>query len=661
MAAEGNHATRRAALAEQLRRRPEDPDLMQELAQLEAADGRLEQAETLLRKAVGLGPRADTLEWLGAVLNRRGRFREALPCFREALDLEPGRGSAWNSAGEALGNLGRLDEAVEAFARAIRHQPALAQAHYNLGLVLRAQGRMEQALGPLARAAEIKPDFAEALQALGGLLQSLGRYGAAVRCFRQLARLRPDDPVAHTSLGAALQMSGDLEAARAAYEDALRAGPGFPDAHSNLGICWQGLREPDKAEACFRRALELDPDHQGALGGLAANLDRRGRYAEGYGLLEDRLQPERADPELLITAAQLLRHLGRSDDAVRLLEETLARSPALGAANRERLHFNLGDALDDIGRYDEAYDHYRAGNRLKPIRFDRDEYRRDVADLLQVFAPGWQARLPRADLETEAPLFVVGMPRSGTTLVEQILAAHPRVAGAGELTDLGQAAMDLAPGEGPRFPRALLRADREAMLRAAEAYLARIRTLAGEAERVVDKTPANHLFIGFIELLFPRARVIHCVRHPLDTALSCYFQNFSGQGIPFSYKLGDIAHYYNGYLATMAHWRAHSRLKLHEVVYEELVADLEGESRRLVAFTGLDWDPACLEFHKLDRLVATASHAQVRRPLYHSSVGRHWHYRAHLGPLLEALDWNAWRDSGFQARMPAEPETPEAG
>lgn len=638
----------RLALAD----RPDDPDLLWRLAALEADAGRLGAAAEALRTLAAAYPTPDVLERLGLVLNRLGRHREALPVLRRVLELQPARAVAWNSMGEALGNTGQIDQAVEAFARAVRCRPDFAHAHYNLGLALRAAGRNKAALGALRKATELSPEAPEPLQSLGHLLHSLGRYEPAIRCFRKLVELRPDDAAAHTSLGAALHMLGDLEAGRDAYQHALSLRPEYATAHSNLGHVYQSLRDPDRAEACFRRALSLAPDDESALAGLASNLDRRGRYTEAWEMLQDRLDPDRSDPELVITGADLQRHLGQPDRAAGILRRALSRKD-LTSSTLQRMHFTLGAACDAQGSFEEAFDHFRRGNEMKPVLFNRDEYEEDVARLLEVYGSGVGASMPRADDPDERPVLVVGMPRSGTSLVEQILACHPRVAGAGELIDLGRLAAGLGGGGGPRFPLSAAETRPETLVAAAREYSQVLSSVDETALRVIDKTPANHVFLGFVEQLFPRAHVIHCVRHPLDTALSCYFQNFAGQGIPFSYKLEDIVLYYNGYLRVMDHWRRHTRLAFHDVIYEELVSDQEPVSRELVAFLGLEWDPACLAFHQLDRTVATASHAQVRRPMYRSSLGRYRQYEPWLGPLLQGIDWQAWHATGFADRVDA--------
>ncbi len=640
----------RAALERSLEASPDDPEAALRLGQLEMSEGRLDLAETLFRKAVDGARSGEALEMLGLALNRRGRFQEAVKYLYEATRLDPGSARAWNSMGEALGNLGRPAEALDAFGRATRIEPGFAQAHYNAGLALRSLGKRDAAIQALRAAVRLKPDFAEALTSLGGLLHATGKYQGAIDCFRALVRLRPDSAVAHTSLGASAQMLGDLEMARSCYQRAVELAPNYPEAHSNLGTVYQGQREMELAEACFRRALEIDPDHPDALAGLAAGMDRQGRYEEALALIEPRLMD--GPVEMGITGVQILRHLGRTGDAARLLQELLRRE-GINAAEKQRLDFILGAVLDDLGRYEEAFAAYREGNSAKPVRFDRKEYREDVDRLLEVFSADQWPRLPRIGDESERPVFIVGMPRSGTSLVEQILSCHPLVAGAGELTEMGQAAIELGRDRGVRFPDSMLTTTEERLRRAAQTYLNRLHAASPDAIRVTDKTPANHLFIGFIQNLFPNARVIHCVRHPLDTCLSNYFQSFAGVGIPFSYDLGDLAVYYNGYLKVMEHWRTHAAIRMLEVVYEELVTDQERVCRDMVDFLGLGWDPCCLRFHESDRVVATASHAQVRRPMYRSSIGRFTHYEPWIRSLADAVDWAAWRRSGFAARVDA--------
>jgi len=651
MAADQSSARVKAALEQALETSPGNHEVALSLGRLEFVEGRLDRAEELFRQAAASGS-ARALAMLGLTLSRQGRYRQALQYLQEATRTEPGNAQAWNGLGEVLGNLGRTTEALRAFVLATRLDPVFAQAHYNAGLALRSLGNSRAAIQALRAALRVKPGFAEALHALGGLLHASGQYQAAVDCLRELVQIRPEDPEAHTSLGASAQMLGDLDTARRCYERAVELAPRYPEAHSNLGTVYQVQREVDLAETCFRRALDIDPANPDALGGIALCLDRRGNYTDALGMIETRLMD--GPIELGITGAQILSHMGRNEDALRLLEK-LSRRKGIQVAQKQRLDFVLGSVLDDLGRFGEAFAAYRAGNAAKPVYFDCDEFQRDVAQLLDVFSPERWAALPKIEDPSERPVFVVGMPRSGTSLVEQILASHAQIAGAGELVDLGQAAIELGRDRGERFPGSMLTASEDRLRQAAKRYLGRLDAASPEAIRVTDKTPSNHLFIGFIQNLFPKARVVHCVRHPLDTCLSNYFQDFAGIGIPFSYDMSNLVVYYNNYLKVMEHWRKHAAIRMIEVVYEELVTDTERVCREIVEFLGLQWDPACLRFHESDRIVATASHAQVRRPLYRSSIGRFRHYEPWIQPLIRDIDWDAWQRSGFADRVDAVP------
>jgi hypothetical protein len=305
---------------------------------------------------------------------------------------------------------------------------------------------------------------------------------------------------------------------------------------------------------------------------------------------------------------------------------------------RAYLHFHLGHLYDRTGEYDRAFSHFRQGNNLVQSPYDSDEHHRLVSSLIRAYDPASLATHPRATLPTEQPIFIVGMPRSGTTLVEQILTSHPRVYGAGELDDLSQiaAALPRTLGSAEPYPRCLDTLTQAQVDALAQQHLAKLAALSGNAPRVTDKMPLNFLNLGLIALLFPHARVIHCTRDPLDTCLSCYFCNFAGN-LPYTYDLAHLGQFYKEYTRLMRHWKKVLPVRMREVSYEQLVADPEAQMRALVAFCGLDWDGNCLEFHNTERAVMTASDVQVRRPIYNSSVGLWRRYEKHLAPLLEAL------------------------
>jgi len=304
------------------------------------------------------------------------------------------------------------------------------------------------------------------------------------------------------------------------------------------------------------------------------------------------------------------------------------------------LNFALAKAFNDCGHWDRAFDHYHRGNRLADVAFDPAASLAYVKAMIDTFTPEMLAARSSFGRESSRPVFIVGMPRSGTTLVEQIVASHPQVTGAGELDDLrvlGFEVPSLSKSPQP-YPRCMADIDRQLATGLADRYLARLHAIDPNARRVTDKMPQNFLYLGLIGMLLPEARVIHCRRHPLDVCLSCYFVNFT-QRLSFAYDLNSLGVYYRHYEMLMDHWRRVRPAAMLEVDYEGLVADQEGVSRRLIEFCGLDWHPACLSFHKNRRPVETASSWQVRRPIYSGSVQRWKHYEKYLDPLKEALAW----------------------
>jgi hypothetical protein len=362
----------------------------------------------------------------------------------------------------------------------------------------------------------------------------------------------------------------------------------------------------------------------------------------------------RHDPNCVAALAAVTIHslypLG--DSEVHRIRTLLAR-PGLPPTDAPRLHFGLGVRADRTGAHDEAFDHFNRANALRRrllqvagTAHDAEEHHAWIEQIITTCDAAYFRHVAGLGRRTERPVFIVGMPRSGTSLVEQILASHPDVFGAGELRDIDLLAKKLPARWGGReaYPVCLRNLDAATTSFLADKYLERLARLNGPAIRVTDKMPMNFLNLGLIAALFPRARVIHCVRDPLDVCLSCYFQDFVG--VNFSCDLGDLASYYRDYERLMAHWRSVLPLPLLEVVYEELVEDQEAVSRRLVSFCGLNWDDRCLAFHQNRRLVHTASLVQVRQPIYKGSVGRWRHYAAHLRPLLEALGRSVEQGAG---------------
>ncbi len=597
---------------EALGREPMHHGAQQLLGALYVQRGKIESGLALLAAAVAALPEdPEARNNLGMALQAAGRHAEAAAEYEKALKLRPGYAVAFNNLGNALDALGRRAEAIDRYREALTVEPRYPAACNNLGAALMKDNRPEEALTEFRRALTLRPDFAEARLNLGGALNLLKRHEEAATAFRQALGRQPDRPEAHLGLGKALQ---GLDCHREAIEHfcaAVRLRPALGEAHAALGLALQELGEAREAGDCFEAALGLEPRRPSHY----FNLANLGRIASDDGRI----------------AAML----------------ALAEDASLTVEEQSLLHFALGKALADAGEEARGFEHLIRGNALYRDRLtlneaDRVEFLRRVQD---VFTPDLISRGRKTPDAGPAPVFIVGMPRSGSTLIEQILAAHPLVFAAGEVEAFRDA--ERGVGRGPRFPDNIPGITDADLAHIARSYLDRLSVLSrrGLADagtprrrvgRIIDKMPANFRYAGLIRMALPQARIIHTVRDPVDTCLSCFAIPFERQ--PFSFHLGELGRYYRAYADLMDHWRAVLPADaILDVHYEALVNDFENEARRIVAWCGLEWDEACLRFQEAARPVKTASSVQVRQPLYRSSVGRWRPSDEVLRPLLEGL------------------------
>jgi tetratricopeptide (TPR) repeat protein len=660
--------------------------------------GLLERAAESFGRAIALrADFADAHNDLGQVLLRLGRTDAAIASCRRALALRPRFAAALGNLANAERARGALAAAIAGYRLVIALEPGLAEAHRNLGSALLESGETEAAIHSLETAVALQPEFAaavaqlaRALTAVGrgaeaiphyerlwardardgtldeyaALLAGLGRYEASARCYRNLLTRMPGNGRLHANLGHVLHCLGDFRAATEHGRRAIELEPRLPEAHLHLGNSLLALNALSEADVAYRAGLKVAPDHA-ALHTAHAMAERAvGRLADAEESARRALalRPDAADT-LALLGSLAIDH-GRFDEAEELLRKALAIDPelpealaslaalrkmsaadapwrdaaervlarGLPVAHAINLHHALGKYYDDVDERAAAFQHHRLGNELarrSRLRYDRTEMTQRVSRTLAAFDQHALAALRPGGIASEVPVFVVGMPRSGTSLTEQILASHPQVHGAGELLYWIFAA-DAERAATPEQRGATI-AD------LGRAYLEGLATQAPGASRVIDKLPVNFRHIGLIHAALPGARFIHLERSSLDTCLSIYFQGFSAAH-PYATDFGDLAHYYHEYRRLMAHWRAALPPRtLLEVRYEDLVDDPEGWSRRMLAHIGLPWDPRCLEFHRTDRPVLTASNWQVRQPISKASVERWRRYEQFLGPLREAL------------------------
>ena len=413
----------------------------------------------------------------------------------------------------------------------------------------------------------------------------------------------------------------------------------FPDsarALHDLSVSLQQQLRSDEAAGLCKRAIELEPDFAPAIASLARYYRSYNRYDEALELVTEAMERLGPQPALAEIYSRLCDREGKAEEGARVIRELLAADEGKAGNAAIGLKFGLGRLEERAGRYDEAWEAFHSANLTIPSVYGFQQQELLFNEIKNTFNAWSLASLPKATIPTDKPVFVVGMPRSGTSLVEQVLSSHPDCYGAGELLTLSQIAMEMGHRLGGRWPTALANLTPEVANEFSGRYLDHINTLAPDAKRVVDKLPHNFKYIGLMSVLFPGARVIHCIRNPLDVCVS----NYGTQLSPIHTwrpRLETLAHAYNQYRSVMEHWRSEATIPILDVVYEDTIADVEKQARRIVDFVGLPWDEQCLKFYEHSRAVRTASTDQVRQPIYQSSKERWRRYEKHLGPLIEGL------------------------
>ncbi|MDR7282960.1 tetratricopeptide (TPR) repeat protein [Pseudomonas corrugata] len=664
-----------AQQAEQLCQRilakwPRQADASHLLGLIAHAYGRQDLAVSFMRQACQV-PNAPAIYFsnLAEMCRRQGLLEEAEQAGQQAVALAPTLVDAWNNLGIIQQEMGKLDQSLESLLREVNLRPDTAQVHNNLGNTYRRLDRQERAEWHYQQALTLDPNYAEAYSNLSFLLSSQGHFEDAIAAGRRAIELNPRLIDAYLNIA-------EAETQRLRYGEALRwlnALYAFAPKHvAGLTARAQVLKKGgliDEALLCARQALALAPHDAKVHNAMGIALQAVGLHAVA---LEHFIQaaalPGSVSEEAMIAQGTLLLEMGRKEAAAEAFEQALAafpgsiralsgrsdsksfkagdddiaameaglkRSEGLLLADKLSTHFALGKAYLDTGDSVRAFQHLDAGNRLKRSTFSYDPQATQqwMQGIAGVFNETFLAAHQGMGALSSVPVFIVGMPRSGTTLVEQILASHPQVQGVGELASLRLAVDSLGT-----FPQSLVNCSAEDLARLGQDYLERIKMLIDGRDRLVDKMPANFIYAGLIPLILPGARIIHCRRDPVDTCLSCYSKLFGGEQL-FTYDQAELGQFHRNYQALMAHWRAVLPAESFiEVDYEAVVDDLEAQAKRLIDFIDLPWNDACLEFHKTERVVRTASVNQVRQPLYKTSKGR-WHAHAEqLGPLLQALE-----------------------
>ncbi len=545
--------------------------------------------------------------------------------------------------GIAAAGRGAAEDAAAWFRKAVALRPDFAVAQANLGLLLLALRRHAEAEPHLRIATSLMPQDAALCNALGVAQEALQRFADAEQAYRTALELQPGFAEAHANLGNCLRRLGRIFEAEAHFVRAIELKPEFAVAHFNLGILLQEREEIDRAIAEYRQALAVRPDYVEALNNLGSSLRIQGHVDEARATFERILELRPLQIEAHCNLAQFKTYRPGDPHIEQMLSQK-HRLASLPDEGQVRYWFTIGKMLEDVGRHEESFAAYAEGNRAKRATapWDEDAHLDLQRRIISTFTReklASHAVPPSA--EGPAPVFIVGMPRSGTSLLEQVLATLPGVHGAGEITWLPETlhVENGDPGaDGGAFPQTLAGYSTDEYLALGRRYIERIRELAPHATHVVDKLPDNFQHVGLIHLMFPNARIVHSMRDPMDSCFSCFSRLFIANNLGYTYDLGAVARYWVSYHELMRHWRAVMPAgRILDVSYEAMVGDLENQARRLVEYLGLPWDDRCLGFHQNRRIVKTASVAQVRKPIYKTSVARWKPYERHLGPLLDVV------------------------
>lgn len=565
-----------------------------------------------------------------------GNFSKAKQLLLKNCKINKSDSESLAMLGYIYSQLSEHNKAIQCLLKVTQLNPTQPVVFYNLGNAYKAKGDYVQATKAYKKSIKIKPGI-NACMNLGNTLETLKYYDEAIVTLELAISLSPKNGNAYYNLARVLKSSGLLEDSAAAYEKSIELNANFLPAYNNLANTYLSLGEIEKADIFYNKALRLDPQSLDVLSGKIRLLDKTKKFDQALELIQPYLNKQENHAGLCATFADFSHYLGLEEQAISWLVKT-SNCGSISKADKSRLCFLLGKLYDNKCEYELAFKNYDMANSLIHSVQNLAQNKKYFSMIKSTFS---QEKLKQYNASTEInkrPLFIVGMPRSGTSLVEQIIASHPDAMGAGELEAISSLIKDSANfnANNKAYPKVVSHLSTDQFNVLARKYLQRIDRLDSSAKYVTDKMPHNFLHLGFIQLLFPNCKIIHCRRSPLDTSLSCYFQDFSGNH-PYSTDLNNLAEYYKLYNDLMEFWQDNLSLPIFTIDYEDLVSNQLETSKRLIDFCELGWHDNCENFYDSKRLVSTASYDQVRQKVYSKSVNRWKNYESFIQPLVSAL------------------------
>lgn len=593
------------------------------------------------RKAIGVNLRGINRVKADRLLQRAihrfqlGRLEETADLCNLVLTVNPANAEALHLLGVITYQQGNLHEAAQFVEKAITLKPDDESFHNNLGIIYRDLKLPNKALIHYRLALQLKPSFAEAYNNLGVVFQDLDQSHEAIDCFQKAIARKATYCDAYNNLGTELGKVGRITEGLEFLEKALNLTQSPASILNNIAKIYIDQGEFGQAERLLQEAVTLAPEYPEIYSNFALIAERLGDFDLATEFYRNALTLQPSSADTLFQLTKIIKYTSLEDSDLKQINALLSQTNLL-KKEKILLHFATAKIYDDCRAYDSAFQNYKEANTLKFPGFDKDIHNTLCDSIIAAYHSEFFAEsYDETPLIGREPIFIIGMPRSGTTLVEQIIASHPDVAAGGELTFI----RDLidAPGQPSSYPQNVNGFTREDWLALQKHYLTGINKIAGSRKHVTDKFPQNFFFLGAIRKAFPNAPIIHCRRNPVDVCLSCYFQNFETVQA-FSFDLEALAQYYNAYLHLMAHWSEVLPKPMFEVEYEDIVTNPETVIPRIIAHCNLPWDPRCLTPHKRKGAVSTASSWQTRQPIYTGSIARWQNYRPYIRSLLDLLD-----------------------